>query len=44
MGRHLLPFMDPGPEMGRMLRSAFDAQLDGAFHTVEDGVAWVQAQ
>ena len=43
LGRHLMPFMEPGPEMGHVLRAAFDAQLDGAFETVEDGVAWVQS-
>jgi len=43
MGRHLMPFMPPGPEMGRVLRAAFDAQLDGVFETVDDGVAWVQS-
>ena len=44
LGRHLMPFMSPGPEMGHVLRAAFDAQLDGAFETVEDGVAWVQSR
>jgi tRNA nucleotidyltransferase (CCA-adding enzyme) len=41
MGRHLLSFMEPGPEMGKLLRATFEAQLDGKFDTVEDGVAWL---
>jgi tRNA nucleotidyltransferase (CCA-adding enzyme) len=44
MGRHLLPLgWLPGLALGRVLAAAFEAQLDGAFYTVEDGVAWVQA-
>ena len=44
MGRHLLSFMAPGPEMGRVLRDAFMAQLDGEFCTVEGGTEWVRKQ
>lgn len=42
MGRHLLPHMRPGPDMGRVLAAAFEAQLDGVFETPEDGVTWAQ--
>ena len=45
MGRHLLAVgMEPGPEMGEVLRAAFEAQLDGAFSTVDEGVAWVRSR
>jgi tRNA nucleotidyltransferase (CCA-adding enzyme) len=42
MGRHLLPLgYVPGPELGRVLKAAFQAQLDGAFADVEGGLAWL---
>lgn len=31
----------PGPRLGALLRRAYEAQLDGVFSTVEEGVAWV---
>lgn len=31
----------PGRRLGEMLRRAYEAQLDGVFSTVEEGVAWV---
>ncbi len=31
----------PGPRLGKMLRRAYEAQLDGVFSTREEGVAWV---
>ena len=44
LGRHLIPLgYRPGPELGRILKFAFEAQLDGEFGTIEDGVAWVQS-
>jgi len=42
-GRDVLGFMQPGPEMGRVLRAAFEAQLDGVFSTTEEGVEWVRS-
>jgi tRNA nucleotidyltransferase (CCA-adding enzyme) len=33
--------MQPGPALGAALRRAYQAQIDGAFTTVEDGLAWV---
>jgi len=43
-GRHLLALgMTPGPAMGDILKAAFAAQLDGAFHDVDGGEAWLQA-
>ena len=45
MGRHLVALgMKPGPEMGRALKAAYEAQLDGRFSTVEDGIEHVKAQ
>ena len=44
MGRHLVALgMKPGPEMGRALKAAYEAQLDGRFSTVEDGIEYVKA-
>ncbi len=40
MGRHLLAEgLPPGPEMGRWLKRLFQAQLDGEFDTLEEGLA-----
>ena len=45
LGRHLIPLGYPaGPQMGTILKSAFEAQLDGEIATVEDGIHWVQRQ
>ena len=42
-GRDLLALgVKPGPAMGEILRQAFEAQLDGEFATLEDGVRWIQ--
>jgi tRNA nucleotidyltransferase (CCA-adding enzyme) len=39
LGRHLLALgVKPGPQMGALLKQLFDAQLDGRFSTVEEGV------
>jgi len=43
-GRHLLSFMAPGPEMGKLLKLAFEAQLDGAFSNTDEGVSWIVNQ
>lgn len=43
MGRHMLELgWKPGVEMGAVLRMAFDAQLDGEFETLEEGITWVK--
>ncbi|MCD8481352.1 MAG: HD domain-containing protein [Verrucomicrobia bacterium] len=43
-GRHLLQLgFKPGPAMGRLLKSAFEAQLDGAFEHLDDAIRWVQS-
>lgn len=42
-GRDLIALgVKPGPAMGDVLRQAFEAQLDGEFATLEDGVRWIQ--
>ena len=42
-GRDLIALgMKPGPQMGAILKTAFDAQLDGAFATTEDGINWLR--
>ena len=33
----------PGPEMGRVMAAAFEAQLDKQFDTAEAGIEWVKA-
>jgi len=41
LGRHLLEFgVSPGPEMGNILKQAFEAQLDGEFADAEGGKEW----
>jgi tRNA nucleotidyltransferase (CCA-adding enzyme) len=43
LGRHLMPLgIAPGPAMGAILKVAFEAQLDGQYATVDDGVAWAR--
>ncbi len=39
MGRHLLELgLSPGPRIGKVLDACYEAQLDGAFSTVEQGI------
>ncbi|MCA9471999.1 MAG: HD domain-containing protein [Nitrospirales bacterium] len=43
MGRHLLAMkVPPGPMMGKLLRAAFDAQLEGEFETLDGAREWIQ--
>jgi tRNA nucleotidyltransferase (CCA-adding enzyme) len=45
MGRHLLALgVKPGPGMGEMLAKIYDAQLDGAIATLEEGIAMARQQ
>ena len=40
LGRHLLELgMNPGPEMGKLLKAIYDKQLDGEIKTTEEGIA-----
>jgi len=41
MGRHLLEIgVSPGPEMGQLLDECYEAQLDGEFTAVDQGIAF----
>lgn len=43
MGRHLINLgMKPGSHFGPILKSAFEAQLDGLFETVNDGIEFLK--
>ncbi len=43
MGRHLLAEgIEPGPHMGKILEAVFEAQLDGAFSTEEEGIRFLR--
>jgi tRNA nucleotidyltransferase (CCA-adding enzyme) len=45
MGRHLLELgVQAGPEMGRLLDHCYEAQLDGLFSTLEEGLTYVRSQ
>lgn len=40
MGRHLLAMgLEPGPEVGRILRQVYERQLDGRVRTLDEGLA-----
>lgn len=44
MGRHLIGLgMTPGPKFTPILDKAFQAQLDGGFSTVNEGVKWLKS-
>jgi tRNA nucleotidyltransferase (CCA-adding enzyme) len=43
MGRHLLTMgISPGPEMGKHLDDCYEAQLDGLFTTLDEGLAYAR--
>ena len=45
LGRHLIDLgMQPGPEFGRILNAAFDAQLEGAFFTLPEALEWLASR
>ena len=44
MGKHLLKLgMSPGPEIGKILKLAFEKQLNGDFQTSEQAIFWVKS-
>lgn len=44
-GRHLLPLgLAPGPELGRVIDAAFEAQLEGTFADLTGAFAWLAQQ
>lgn len=43
MGRHLIELgLEPGTHFGAILHDAYEAQLDGAFNTTEEGIEWAR--
>ena len=43
LGRHLIALgIPPGPRMGQMLKMAYEAQLEGAFSTPQEGIRWLK--
>lgn len=43
LGRHLLAMgYEPGPQLGVMLKEAFEAQMDDAFSDEESAIAWAK--
>jgi tRNA nucleotidyltransferase (CCA-adding enzyme) len=44
-GRHLLKLgVEPGPEMGKLIKRSFDAQLDGEFDTEKGAIEWAKIE
>ncbi|MGL6194472.1 MAG: CCA tRNA nucleotidyltransferase, partial [Thermoguttaceae bacterium] len=40
-GRDLMQLgIKPGPQLGEILKAAYEAQLDGEFETIEDAIKW----
>jgi tRNA nucleotidyltransferase (CCA-adding enzyme) len=45
LGRHLIKRgLKPGPDLGRILESAFEAQLDGQFSDLEGALLWLDRE
>jgi len=45
MGRHLLESgVQPGPDMGRLLDECYEAQLDGLFSTLDEGLTYAKSK
>lgn len=45
MGRHLLQLgVQPGPEVGRLLDECYEAQLDGLFSTIDEGLTYARSR
>jgi tRNA nucleotidyltransferase (CCA-adding enzyme) len=44
LGRHVLPYFDnrPGKHIGQVTHAAYEAQLDGAFSTEAEALAWLK--
>ena len=42
-GKHGIKLgVDPGKELGALMKQCFEAQLDGAFFTEEEGIAYLE--
>jgi tRNA nucleotidyltransferase (CCA-adding enzyme) len=45
MGRHLIELgVQPGEQMGVILRNAFEAQIAGDFDDLDDAINWYRKQ
>jgi tRNA nucleotidyltransferase (CCA-adding enzyme) len=46
LGRHVIGagLHQPGPALGALLKQAYQAQIDGVFATVEEGLAWAERE
>ena len=45
LGRHLIELgIQPGPDMGRLLDECYEAQMDGLFSSLDDGITFVRQQ
>ncbi len=43
MGRHLLDLgLQPGPQLGTILKEIYERQLDGEINTLDEGIAWAR--
>jgi tRNA nucleotidyltransferase (CCA-adding enzyme) len=43
MGRHILELgVQPGPDLGQLLDDCYEAQLDGLFSTLDEGIAFAK--
>lgn len=42
MGRDIISFVKPGPEVGRLLAAAFDAQISGVVQNKEEGIRFIK--
>ncbi|MEM7402867.1 MAG: HD domain-containing protein [Myxococcota bacterium] len=44
LGRHLIKLgHKPGPNLGKLLKQAYQAQLDGEFHTLDEALKWISS-
>jgi tRNA nucleotidyltransferase (CCA-adding enzyme) len=45
LGRHLLELgIQSGPDMGRLLDECYEAQLDGLFSSLDEGIVFAQGK
>jgi tRNA nucleotidyltransferase (CCA-adding enzyme) len=45
MGRHVLELgVQPGPDLGQLLDECYEAQLDGLFSTLDEGIAFAKSK
>ncbi len=43
MGRHLLSLgLQPGSELGKLIRESFELQLEGELTSLEDALVWAR--